>query len=89
MHRKLPSGGQHWKTFLRNHLNVTAACDFFVVPTVGFRRLFAFVVLDPGRRVIRHVAVTTRPSVAWVAEQLPAAFPEDRPRPKYLVHDRE
>ncbi len=82
-----PLPGQHWKTFIKNHMNVTAACDFFVVPSIGLKRLFAFVVLDHGRRVIRHVAVTTRPSVEWTAAQIRAAFPEDRP--KYLVHDRE
>lgn len=84
-----PQRGQGWKTFLRNTLGTTAACDFFVVPTLGFQRLFAFVILDHGRRVIRHVAVTAKPSVAWCAVQLRVAFPKDRPRPKHLVHDRE
>jgi hypothetical protein len=27
-----PERGQRWTTFLRNHLGVTAACDFFVGP---------------------------------------------------------
>jgi transposase InsO family protein len=89
MRRHRPTNGQSWKTFLRNHLNVTAACDFFVVPSLGFQRLFVLVVLDHGRRVIRHVAVTARPSAAWTGRQLRAAFAEGRPRPQYLVHDRE
>jgi hypothetical protein len=29
---------QLWKTFLYNHMAVTAACDFFIVPTVTFQR---------------------------------------------------
>jgi transposase InsO family protein len=89
MGRSTGGGGQTWKTFIRNHMNVTAACDFFVVPTLGLKRLFAFVVLEHDRRRIRHVAVTARPSVEWTARQLALAYPESVPRPKYLVHDRE
>jgi len=40
--RRPPS--QTWRTFLRNHLRHTAACDFFVVPTATFRLLFCFVI---------------------------------------------
>jgi hypothetical protein len=36
---------QTWRSFLRNHINCTAACDFFVVPTVTFRLLYCFVIL--------------------------------------------
>ncbi len=38
-HPKTPSQG--WRTFLANHMSVTAACDFFVVPTVTFSRCTA------------------------------------------------
>lgn len=34
-----------WRAFLKNHMDRTAACDFFVVPTVTFRLLFRFVIL--------------------------------------------
>jgi len=37
----------------------TAACDFFVVPTITFQRLFCFVVMSLDRRRILHVNVTT------------------------------
>jgi hypothetical protein len=84
-----PKSGQGWKTFIRNHMGVTAACDFFTLPTATFQRLFVFVVLSHDRRLIRHVAVTDRPSVAWTAAQIAKAFPEEVPRPEYLVHDRE
>jgi putative transposase len=89
MRRPNPGSGQSWKTFIRNHLSATAACDFFVVPTVGRKRLFALVILEHDRRRIRHVAVTDRPSVAWTARQVALAYPERVPRPKYLVHDWE
>jgi len=48
----LPS--QTWRSFLANHMNCTAACDFFVVPTATFRLLYCFVILAHERRHIIH-----------------------------------
>jgi hypothetical protein len=42
-------------------MKVTAACDFFVVPTLTFKMLYVFVVLSHDRRRIVHVGVTTTP----------------------------
>ncbi len=36
---------QTWRSFLANHMNVTAACNFLVVPTLTFNLLQVFVVL--------------------------------------------
>ena len=36
---------QTWKTFLRNHIEGIASVDLFVVPTITFQQLFAFLVL--------------------------------------------
>jgi hypothetical protein len=36
---------QGWRTFLRNHAPEIAAMDLFVVPTVGFSLLYAFVIV--------------------------------------------
>jgi transposase InsO family protein len=80
---------QAWRTFIRNHLHETAACDFFVVPTVRFRLLYVFVVLSLDRRRILHVNVTTNPTAPWTARQLYEAFPGDRPVPRYLMRDRD
>ena len=82
-----PHTSQPWKTFIRNHLKVTAACDFFSVPTATFRNLFVFVVLSHDRRLIRHVAVTDHPTSVWVVAQLEDAFAEGE-RPEFLIHDR-
>ncbi len=41
------SPSQSWKTFFRNHAQ--AAIDLFVVPTLTFERLFAFLVLGHGQ----------------------------------------
>ncbi|WP_197689320.1 hypothetical protein [Bradyrhizobium erythrophlei] len=36
---------QGWRTFLRNHAPDIAAMDLFVVPTIGFDLLYAFVIV--------------------------------------------
>jgi hypothetical protein len=42
---------QTWKTFLRNHAEVIASIQLFVVPTIAFEQLFTFLVLGHGRRL--------------------------------------
>ena len=39
---------QGWRTFLRNHAPDIAAMDLFVVPTIGFDLLYAFVIVRLG-----------------------------------------
>src|ERR1019366_8939675 len=48
--------GQGWLTFLRNHAPEIAAMYLFVVPTIGFDLLYAFVLIRLDRRelVPRH-----------------------------------
>jgi hypothetical protein len=53
---------QSWKTFLRNHAQAIAAIDLFVVPTLTFERLFAFLVLGHGRRQLLWFEVTRHPT---------------------------
>ena len=36
---------QGWKTFLRNHAPDVAAMDLFVVPIIGFKLLYGFVIV--------------------------------------------
>ena len=43
---------QSWRTFLRNHAAAIAAIDLCLVPTVHFERLFVFVIIGHGRRLI-------------------------------------
>jgi putative transposase len=85
--RRPPS--QTWRTFLRNHLRTTAACDFFVIPTATFRLLFCFVILSHDRRRILHVNVTAHPTAEWTAQQIRQAFPGDGTEPRYLLRDRD
>ena len=79
---------QGWRTFLRNHAPDIAAMDLFVVPTIGFKLLYAFVIVRLGRRDMVWINVTTFPTAEWVARQLTEAFPWDE-APRYLVRDRD
>lgn len=87
--RRETEPSQSWKTFLHNHMGETAACDFFVVPTVTFQRLFVFVVMSLDRRRIMHVNVTNHPIADWVAHQIREAFPGDGWMPRFLQRDRD
>jgi putative transposase len=79
---------QRWMTFLRNHRDVIAGMDFFVVPTVRFTLLYVWFVLDHGRRRVLHFNVTRHPSARWVIQQLRETFP-DHPKHRYLVLDND
>jgi transposase InsO family protein len=79
---------QGWRTFLRNHAPDIAAMDLFVVPTIGFDLLYAFVIVRLDRRDIIWINVTRSPTAEWVAPQITEAFPWDE-APKYLIRDRD
>ena len=70
-------------------MDVTAACDFFVVPTVTFRVLYCFVVMTHERRKVAHFNVTANPSAQWAARQMIEAFPGDGTEPRYLIRDND
>src|SRR5437016_13731674 len=55
---------QTWETFLRNHMEGIASIDLFVVPTIAFQQLFAFLVLGHKRRQLLWFAVTRNPAYA-------------------------
>ena len=85
-HKKPPS--QTWRTFLKNHAKDLVSIDFFVVPTITFQLLFAFVILGHDRRRPVHFAVTANPTAEWTARQLLQAFPWDN-APQYLLRDHD
>jgi transposase InsO family protein len=80
--------GQGWRTFLRNHAPDIAAMDFFVVPTIGFGLLHAFVIVRLDRRDLVWINVTTNPTAEWVARQTTEAFPWNE-APRYMIQDRD
>lgn len=77
-----------WATFLQNHREVLTAMDFFTVPTITFRTLYCFFVIEHGRRKILHFNVTENPTSSWVIQQLREAFPEPCPY-GYALLDRD
>ena len=84
--RRPPS--QTWRAFLKNHAQQLVSVDSFVVPTLSFRLLFVFVVLEHYRRGVVHFNVTAHPSAEWAAQQMLEAFPRDN-TPRYLIRDRD
>lgn len=83
-----PRRAQQWRQFLANHREVIAAMDFCVVPSLTFGQLYVLVIVDHGRRIVRHLNVTANPTAEWVKAQLREAFPYDEV-PKYLIFDRD
>ena len=62
--------------------------DLFVVPTIGFDLLYAFVIIRLGRRELIWINVTWSPTAEWIACQITEAFPWDE-APHYLIRDRD
>ena len=98
-----PTQQQRWTTFLsgpaklakrlrlrrpRNHKDVIAGMDFFVVPTVRFRLLYVWFAIDHGKRRVLHYNVTASPTAHWVIQQLREAFP-DEPTRRFLIYDND
>ena len=74
--------------FLRSHLDVSWALDFFTATTVNFATLYVFLVFDHGRRKVIHWATTYSPSMDWVVQQLREATPFGL-QPRYLLRDND
>ena len=88
MVRRRGPPSQGWRTFLHNHAPDIAAMDLFVVPTIGFDLLYAFIIVRLDRRVLVWINVTTNPTAEWIARQLTEAFPWDE-APHCLIRDRD
>ena len=77
-----------WLPFLRNHLDVSWAIDFFTVTTISFSTVYVFLVLEHGRRRVRHLATTRHPTMEWAIRQLRNAMPFGE-KPRYLFRDND
>ena len=62
--------------------------DLFVVPTIGFNLLYAFVIVRLDRRDFVWINVTTNPTAEWIVHQIIEAFPWDEAS-RYLIRDRD
>jgi putative transposase len=58
-----------WSVFLHNHREAIAAMDFFTVPTLTFRVLYCFFVIEHGRRKILHFNVSEHLTGHWIVQQ--------------------
>jgi hypothetical protein len=88
MVKRRGSPSQGWTTFLHNHAPDISAMDPFVVPTVGFRPLYAFVIIRLDRRDLVWINTTTNPTAEWVARRIKEAFPWNE-APRYMIRDRD
>ena len=79
---------KRWLAFLHNHREVIAAFDFFTVPTLTFRVLYCFFVIEHHRRRILHFNTTEHPTSDWILQQLREALPLPCPY-RYVVFDRD
>lgn len=79
---------QRWMTFLRNHKDFITAMDFFVVPTISFRLLYVWFIIDHERRRILHLDVTLHPTPKCVIQQIRESLPYEM-APTYLVFDND
>jgi transposase InsO family protein len=79
---------KRWLTFLNNHREVIAAFDFFTVPTLTFRVLYCFFVIEHGRCKILHFRATAHPTSEWFVQQLREAFALPCSY-RYVIFDRD
>jgi transposase InsO family protein len=70
---------------LHNHAPDIAAMDLFVVPTIGFDLLYAYIIVRLDRR---ELVWTAHPTDEWVARQIAEAFPWNE-APRYMIRDRD
>jgi hypothetical protein len=59
-----------------------------VVPTIGFKLLYGFVIVRIDRRDLVWINVTANPTAEWIARQITEAFPWDG-APGYMIRDRD
>jgi hypothetical protein len=62
--------------------------DLFVVPTISFRLLYGFLILQHSRRELLWLGVTARPSAHWIVRQVTEAYAWQQAR-RYIVRDRD
>jgi hypothetical protein len=79
---------QRWLAFVQNHREVMAAFDFFTVPTLSFRVLDRFFVIEHHRRRILHFNTTAQPTSEWIVQQLREALPFRCPY-RFVIFDRD
>lgn len=70
------------------HASLSWTRDFFTVPTITFRVLYCFFVIEHDRRRILHFNATAHPTSDWIVQQLREALPLPF-RYRYPLFDRD
>ncbi|MCP4640100.1 MAG: hypothetical protein GY851_06695, partial [bacterium] len=84
-----------WKTFIKAHLGVLAAADFFTVEVLTWRGLvrhWVFFVMDIKTRRVQIAGITCNPSGAWmkqIARNLTDAEDGFLLKMRYMIIDRD
>jgi len=82
-----PEDSQAWRSFFKNQVEAIWSCDFFVQPTIGFRVLYIFVIMELASRKVIHFNVTDHPTLEWTKQQIRNACFEEQP--KFVLHDND
>jgi len=69
-------------------MHVLPATDFFVVATATFRLVYVLVIIEIGRRRIRHCNVTLHPAAEWTLQQFRECV-TGKEGYKFVIHDRD
>jgi putative transposase len=86
--RRRGDPSKRWLAFLANHREAIVAIDFFTVPTLTFKLLYCFFVIEHGRRKVLHFNITSSPTSEWVVQQLREAFSNAGPY-RYMILDHD
>lgn len=87
--------GTSWTEFIRTHLNVMTATDFFTVEVLTLRGLVTYYVLffiRLGSRKVHIAGITHSPNDEWMRNVSRTATMPDTGflcGPRYLIHDRD
>jgi hypothetical protein len=83
---------QSWRSFLRQQVASTLACDFFTVETLALQRIYVLFFISLATRRLEVIACTANPDGAWVTQQarnLVMQLGEQGRRFELLIHDRD
>jgi transposase InsO family protein len=84
-----------WSRFIKTHMDVTVATDFFSQEVLTARGLVTFYILffiDLGTRQVKIAGITNHPDEAWMLQMARNITMDGEPfymGKKYLIHDRD
>lgn len=84
-----------WATFIRNHQDVIAACDFFttqVITPIGLMTYYVLFFIHIGSRKLHIAGITPYPNKEWMKQMARNVTMDEWGflfNCKYLIHDRD